>query len=143
MGRPRTTDKQVQEILVSNWDGSTPLTAYIKSAGLLVDRMVAAAAALSPPFVHVRDELEMIERILSAYFYTQQDPIYQQKATERASGQFVGAGQSLQGEANRYKRWAIEMDASGCLHALLNRMTAGAAWGGKTPAEAIPACERT
>jgi len=83
--------------------------------------MISCAA--EKDFTHTTAELEMIERVLAAYNYCKMDPLYASKSTQGASGSHV-TSQSLQGEQERYKRWAIELDASGCLNALLNRNVA-------------------
>ncbi len=121
----RTSIILVREVLDRNYHYklSPNLQPYIDSATLQVDRMVLCAT--DKGFTHTTAELEMIERVLAAYNYCHMDPLYQSKSTQGASGAHVSSS-SLDGEGERYKRWAIELDASGCLNAILNRKTAGA-----------------
>lgn len=116
----------VQALLGANYgllpDGTAPdLQQYIDSADVVVQRVIVCAAnkgmSLSPT------EQELIERWLSCYFYCKMDPLYQSRSTAGASGSFVNAGMNAQidGDADRYKRGAIELDATGCLNAILNR----------------------
>jgi len=120
----RTNSALVQEVLDRNYDlkRSPSLKPYIDAASLTVTRLVDDAAVKG--FTHTSDELEMIERVLAAYNYCKMDPLWQSKSTQGASGAHV-TSQTLDGEQERYKRWAIEIDASGCLNALLNRRRAG------------------
>lgn len=116
----RTTAADVQGILGTNYHlrTSPDLTPYIASASSIVDRIAAKATVDSTV-------LELVERWLSAYFYCKMDPTYASKSTQGASGSFVSSS-SLDGEGDRYKRAAIELDPTGLLNAMLNRKSAGA-----------------
>ncbi len=119
-----TTVAKVQKLLGSNYgpmaDGTLPdLLQFIDSANSVVTSAASLAVkqrgiTLSPA------QQELIERWLAAYFYCHLDPLKTSKSTEGASSSYV-ASQSLEGEGERYKRGAIEMDPSGMVHALLNR----------------------
>jgi hypothetical protein len=135
-----TTDTQLQEVLGPNWDGKTNLAPFIKSGNLMLQQMQTCAARRN--FSYSRDMLCMIETVLSAYFYTHMDRTYSQQGEDGATGQFVDHGQSLDGEKERYKRWAIELDGSGCLNALLNRKVAGMVWIGRNRKDQTPLDQR-
>ena len=132
-----TTPTAVQRLLGVNYDTrrSPDLQQFVDSAHTVMGRLIPAAAQRG--FTHTAAELEIVERWLSAYFYCKMDPLLASKTTEAASAQFV-TSQSLNGEQERYKRGAIELDASGCLNALLNRQAASGFWLGKNPSAQIP-----
>jgi hypothetical protein len=125
---PRTTSDAVIAILVYNYDfkRNPDLTGFIDTASVLVDQVVANALLLPLPVTVSAASAELIERWLAAYFYCKMDPLKTTKSTQGASGSYVSNGSSLEGEGDRYKRGAIEIDTTGCLHALLNRQTASA-----------------
>lgn len=126
----RTTSGKVQGILGNDYDDETPLEPYVDSANSLttdvsecaIDRGVTLSAA----------KLELIERWLSAYFYTRMDPIYQSKSTAGASAGFV---QDTTATPERYKAGAIALDPSGCLKSLLLGARARIHWLGKPVSE--------
>lgn len=121
----RTNATAVKAILVYNYDfkRNPDLTGFMDSASNIVDRVVSDAVVVGVAVTDVQAEL--IERWLSAYFYCKMDPLYTTKSTQGASGSFV-TSTSLEAEQERYKRGAIELDPSGCLHAILNRNVATA-----------------
>jgi len=121
----RTTAPLVKELLMFNYDHkrSPALGPYIASANAIVTRVVTCASAKGKALS--TDELELVERWLSAYMYCHMDPLRQSSSTQGASGANVSS-QSLDGEQERYKRGAIELDYSGCLNAILNRKSASA-----------------
>lgn len=121
----RTNATDVKAILGHNYDSlrAPSLEPFMDSATVIVDRLDTAAA--SKDVTLTDDELELIERWLSAYFYCKRDPTYASKSTQGASGSYV-TSQSLDGEGDRYKRAAMELDYSGCLNAILNRKVARA-----------------
>jgi len=140
---PRTTIAAVQDLLGANYgpnpNGSLPnLQTYIDSATTLVDQLVTDASIKFPPYTHTSAQLELIERWLSAHFYTKMDPTYSSKSTSGASGSFVRDPKVPE----PYKDAAIMLDPSGALAALLNRQTAGGAWLGKPVSAQIPYWER-
>lgn len=136
----RTTATLVQALLGSNYgemdNGEMPdLRQFILPANLIVDRVATCAvskgSSLSPA------ELEMIERWVAAYLYCHMDPLHSNESVEGASASNV-TSQTLDGEQERYKRGAIELDFSGCLNAILNRKVVSATWLGKVPSQQIP-----
>lgn len=137
----RTTVNAVQSILGPNYDYKflPDLTQFIEAAGSIVDTAVPLAA--SRGFTLSTSQQELVERWLAAYFYCKQDALYQQKNTDKASATFV-TSQSLQSEQERYKRGAIELEPSGVLNALLNRLTARMTWLGKPVSQQIPYRQR-
>jgi hypothetical protein len=119
----RTTLAAVQQVLGgtapgSNWDGVTDLTPYIDTANALVNRVVVCACQKCMALTSV--EQELVERWMSAHYYTKMDPVYTSKSTAGASGSFVRGPQ----EPEPYKDAAINIDVSGCLNAYLKRLTA-------------------
>ncbi len=117
-------------------DGTAPsLQPYIDWATLIVSRVNTCASAkgitLSTP------ELEMIERWTAAYGYCKMDPLYSSNSKGGASASYLAGGSTLDGETERYKRGAIEVDYSGCLNAILNRKVASLQWIGKPTSEQI------
>jgi hypothetical protein len=120
----RTNIPAVQDILGSNYgartDGTLPsLQPYIDTAWPMVDQ--AMAMAVKKRVYLTACQQEIIERWLSAYFYTKTDPLYQSKSTASASASMVSEKVGDDADANRYKQAAIQADVSGCLNALLNR----------------------
>lgn len=127
----RTNSSAVIAVLGDDYgpraDGSTPsMTPYIDTASNLVDQVVVDSTAAGYSLTGAT--LELIERWLSAHYYTKSDPAYTSRSTEGASGSFVRSSQ----DPEPYLGPAIDLDPSGCLNALLKRQRAGAVWGGKT-----------
>jgi hypothetical protein len=137
----RTTADLVKGVLLDDYgkqaNGSLPdLTPYIDSASALVDQVNSDAA--DKGFSLTSTQLELIERWLSAHFYTKADPVLASKNQGKASGTFVRS----QKEPEPYKDVAIQMDISGALNALLNRQTARTVWLGKPVSAQIPYDQR-
>ncbi len=136
---PRTTVELVQGILGGDWDGTTDLTPYINSATVVITRV--AACAVSRGVAVTTEELEIIERWLSAHFYGQSDKPYIEKRTERAMGKFAGeTGMGF--DSTLYGQTAMRIDPSGCLAALNKRQRAQVNWLGKVPSAQIPIDQR-
>lgn len=121
----RTTPALVEDILAGNWDGATDLQQFIDGATLIVSQVAACATRKGITLDAVT--LEMLERLLAADGYTDSDPMYKARATDRASGQFAGRD----GEQGPYLRRALMMDPSGCLNAVLTKSRARMVWLGK------------
>lgn len=131
----RTTTTAVQTLLGANFgplpDGTNPdLQPYVDTGSMVTDNVVNVAAGRG--WTLTASNLELIERWLSAHFYTKMDPLYASKSEGGASGSFVSGK-----EAERYKQGAIDVDPSGSVNILLNRLFAGGDWLGKTAAEAL------
>lgn len=112
----RTTTAAVETILGSNFgnlpDGTEPsLQPYVDTANNVVDQVVTCATAKGKTLSDTT--LELMERWLSAYYYTHMDPLYTSRTTKDASGSFSDP-------EKRYKDAAIQLDSSGCLAAILN-----------------------
>lgn len=130
----RTSERAVAEILGENYDGCSKLRPYMSSANVMVTRMNTCATARG--YTLTTEELELIERWLSAHFYTKMDPVYTSKSTLSASGSF------MRGELEPYKDAAMALDPSGCLKGQLDQKIARGFWAGKVPSEQIPYDQR-
>lgn len=132
----RTTEALVKAVLRLGSQGgdyddanNPSLTRYIAAANLIVDRV--ATCATDRDLDLTTAELTEIETWLAAHYYTKSDRVYSSRSTKSKSGQFV-----LDPKVPEpYKAAAIEMDASGCLAAILSRQRAGGFWLGKAPSE--------
>lgn len=113
---------------------SPALQPYIDTATGIVSRV--ATCATRKGYTLTSDELEIIERWLSAHFYCCSDKAYLSRSTEGASGAFNGqTGKGF--EATLYGQQAMNADWSGCLKNLDKQQRAGASWMGKTAAEQL------
>lgn len=107
---PRTTAELVAGII--QVDATIPLDPFILTANELVTEK---CGALVPPYTDVR--LELIERYLSAHFYTLRDP----RTTEETAGPVRAEYQSavaLGLQTSHYGQTALQLDTSGALAAL-------------------------
>lgn len=123
----RTSAEAVRLILGANYDGTSNLTPFIETAGSYADEL-ATRQPTSPAA-----RLELIERWLAAWCYTQMDPLYASKATASASGSF---------RDQDYKGVALSLDPTGTLAGILSGGMATGAWLGKTASEQRDYCER-
>lgn len=137
----RTTSPLVQDCLQDDFgptaSGAVPtLATPIATANAMVDQYVAdvAARALTPVNSTV---LELVERWLSAYYYTASDPAYSSRSTEGASGSFL-----REDGKNPYKQAALDLDPYGLLNAVLSRQRATALWVGKRASDELIFDER-
>ena len=105
----RTTEAAVSGII--EVDSDISLTPFIETASNLTDRV---AAASSPPAAAT---LELIERWLSAHFYTVRDP---RPVSERAGsvGETVQSRVDLGLKTSHYGQMAISLDPTGTLKAI-------------------------
>src|SRR5262249_26877290 len=131
-----TTTTAVSTLLGVNYDGSTDLQQYIDTADIVVQRMITCASQKG--FTHTPQELEMIERWLSAHFYCKMDPLYNSNSTEGASGAYQRKSGGEGFESTDYGEAAVRLDDSGCLNAMGKRTTVSAFWLGKPVSEQIP-----
>lgn len=128
---PRTTHSAVKAVLGNDYDNVAcpDLAPRIRAANLLTTRVNTCAT--SNGYSLSTDELREIETWLAAYFYTLSDPIYQSKNTSSAGGTFVRNPKT----PNSYLEGAIALDISGCLNAIINRLSAGVDWLGLAPSD--------
>jgi len=118
----RTTELAVQNILGTNYDGSTDVDPFIATATNIVDRL----SALDTESVLSATTLELIERWLSAHFYTVMDPL---KKSE-------GRGKSNASYNDRsYLDMAKMLDSSGNLGNLMSGKSISVKWLGLVPSE--------
>ena len=106
----RTSSDNVKAILGRNYDGTAVLTAFITTAGAVVDwvKSVDKAIVLSDVL------LERIECYLAAHYYQHADQGFKQKQTFSASGTFNGlTGQGF--ASTQYGQAAMDLDISGTL----------------------------
>lgn len=132
----RTNAELVKGILGDDFgkkaDGSLPsLTPFIRAAGLITDRVATCASDRGKTLTGA--ELAEVEAWLAAWFYTRSDPAYASKQSGKSGGTFISDPK----QPDRYKAGAVALDYSGCLVAILERRTAGAAWIGKEPSSQI------
>lgn len=110
----RTNSGAVQGVLAAGGDynGLTPLTPYIETATVVIDRLAAYAAEIETTVTDA--ELELLERWLAAWAYCMSDKPYSSRSTLGASGSFHGqTGKGL--EANLYGQTAKRLDPTGYL----------------------------
>lgn len=116
----RTTDEAVAGII--EVDSSILLDPFIETAANLVDRVAAADSTVSSA------TLELIERYLSAHFYTLRDP----RPTSERAGPVGASYQSrvdLGLKTSHYGQMAITLDPTGVLKALSEgTRRAGVTW---------------
>ena len=122
-------------------DANNPsLVPFIDSAALIVNRVVQCAARKNITLSD--EELEMVERWLSAHMYAMSDRTYTNKSTGGASASF--AGQTAMGfEATLYGQTAMRIDYSGCLTNFDKSKTASAQWLGKPPSQQTAYADRS
>ncbi len=115
----RTTDEAVEGII--EVDETISLTPFIETASALTDDVAAADSTITAA------RLELIERYLSAHFYTLRDP----RPTAERAGPVSTNYQSNVGQgfkSSHYGQMAISLDSSGTL----KRMSEGKRVGGVT-----------
>jgi len=116
----RTTDTAVSEII--EVDSSILLDPFIETASSLVDDV--AAHALAPAAAR----LELIERYLSAHFYTLRDP---RAVSEKADvvAQTVQSKVDLGFNTSHYGQMAMSLDPTGVLkNASKGKRAGGVTW---------------
>lgn len=130
----RTTSSAVQLVLSKEYDtvNNPDLSTYIEIASAVVDDVATCASAKGQ--AHTSTRLELIERVLSAHYYTKMDPVYTSRSTISASGSYVRDPKNPE----PFKSMALELDGTGCLAAILAGSRAGMTWLGKPPSEQIP-----
>lgn len=111
----RVTDTELRGILDA--DCKVSLTPFIRSANLLVSRVATCATAKGKTLTDA--ELKEVELWLAAHFYTQRDPLYTRKKTERAEGEFT---------KQDYLSVAKMLDTSGCLETIISKKSVGLIW---------------
>lgn len=114
-----------------NYDGQSDLSPYIEAASSVVDDLAAAASAEGITFTSTKAEL--VERWLAAHYYTQMDPLYKSRTTDRGKGDFV--------EQN-FLMVATQLDPTGLLPGILEGNRAEGDWLGKAAPDALTYEER-
>ena len=112
----RTTDAAVAGII--EVDLTIPLTPFIETGSTLVDDIAAADPSVSSA------RLELIERYLSAHFYTLRDP----RTTAERAGPVSANYQSSVGsglKTSHYGQMAITLDPTGTLKNMSEGKRAG------------------
>ena len=130
---PRTTSDAVSGLLGDDYAAGRSLTAFIASAGRLVDRVAACATARG--LTLSADDAADLETWLAAHLYQQSDPGYTSKSTVSASGSFKGeTGTGLR--STNYGATALALDPTGgCLAAVTAPARPGGFYGGVPPAD--------
>lgn len=136
----RTTQTDVEGVLGNDYDGSRDLTPFIKSANVMVDRVVTCATAKG--ITLTTEEKFQIETWLAAHLYACSDRTLDQKNTADSGGKFSGTtGMRL--EATLYGQHAMVLDYSGCLEAIFQkRNRVSGMWLGRPPSEQTDYDER-
>lgn len=135
MANFRTTDAKVREVL--NEDNTSILmTPFIEVANNLVTNYIVTACGAS----YDATTLELIERWLSAFFYTVSDRRLASEITGRAEGVYQGKT-DLGFDANEFGQMAKRIDTDGCLAKLdanPGKRVVGARWEGTKPTDRVP-----
>lgn len=115
----RTNDTKVRETVET--DCNLSLVRFIKRANLFTTRV--AACAESKGVTLTSEELEEIETLMAAHYYSTRDQRYKSKSTERASATFVDSS---------FLDDAKSLDGgTGCVAGLAGGMRVGLTWLGK------------
>lgn len=139
----RTSSAAVQAILGYNWDGTTDLTPFIKTAGIVTDWLDAKDAGNE-----VSDSaLAEIEAYLAAHFYEHSDQITQTRSTGGASGSFQGQT-AMVFMGTKYGQTACAIDMTGLLAKRSKEVETGqkrvasVSWLGKQPSDQLDYVDR-
>ena len=131
---PVTTVAAVKLILMRDYTDPQGVDSFIESAAAIVARVIECAARKGITLTD--EEIELLERWLSAHLYTMSDKALTTKSTLSASGSFHGqTGMGF--EASLYGQTAIRLDPSGCLAAIDKRKVGRAFWLGKPTQDQI------
>lgn len=135
----RTNEDNVMGIMSNEYDiEETPsLIPFIDTASSMVDDLVECAAEKG--VVLSDSKLELIERWLSAHFYSQSDKPYTESETIEARAKYNGQTKMYL-ESTLYGQTAVKLDPTGCLAAIAGEedKSAGVIWMGKRPSEQVP-----
>lgn len=133
----RTTPAKVEGVLNKDYDyvNRPNLVPYIETANAIVSNLVTQALANGTSIGTTTAEL--IERWLSAHYYTKSDATHTSRSNAGASASFTKT-------KDDYKRVAIELDPSGILSGLLTegRQRVEIFWLGKPPSDQVPYSDR-
>lgn len=139
----RTTSSDVIALMTPGGDYDTvnlpSLTGFIATANAVVNRVATCATAKGMALS--TEELELIERWLSAHYYVMSDQNYTSKTTDGASASFQGKT-DMGVKASKYGQTALDLDYSGCLAAITTRAFASFSWLGKNPRDQIDVEDR-
>ena len=135
---PRTNPGDVQAILGKDYDSHNKpsLSVRIRSAGIVVDRIIAYGLSQSDPVTLTSTEAADLEAWIAAHLYCVSDKAYQSRSTLGASASFQG--QTAMGwDATLYGQTAKNLDPTGYLDAQDSGGEVGGFWLGKAPSEQI------
>lgn len=132
---PRTTAKDVEDLLGEDYNGCTKLRPFIDTANMMVSRIVACA--LTKGITYSASEAELLERWLAAHCYAMNDKQLVEKETADSRGKFGGnTGFGL--DFTSYGQQAKLLDYSQCLVDISSRkVVLDCFWAGKYPSEQI------
>lgn len=131
----RTTPTLVESLLGADYgplpDGTfQDLQQFCDTANSLVNRAVVCANAKG--YFLSGTDLEIIERWMAAWAYTQSDKTLASKSTSGGSGSFQGqTGMGF--ESNNYGMTAMRLDYSNCLRNMDKQQRAKGVWLGSVP----------
>lgn len=120
---------------------SPSLTPFIETASSMVDDLVECAAEKGITLSDTK--LELIERWLSAHFYSQSDKPYTESETLDARAKYNGQTKMYL-ESTLYGQTAVKLDPTGCLAAIAGGedKSAKVIWMGKRPSQQIDDADR-
>jgi len=119
----RTTEDAVNNII--EVDSAILLAPFIETASSFVDEIAASSAAPAAA------RLELIERYLSAHFYTLRDPRSEQERAGPVSVKFQSKV-DLGFKTSHYGQMALSLDPTGILRAASRgKRAGGVSWAGK------------
>ncbi len=134
MANFRTTDAKVREVLDED-NASILMTPFIEVANNLVTDYIVTECGAS----YSATKLELIERWLSAHFYSVSDRRLASEITGRAEGVYQGKT-NMGFDATLYGQQAKIIDTDGCLaklDATEGKRIIGAKWQGTKPTDRV------
>jgi hypothetical protein len=131
---PFSSAGAIQGVLLNDYDSENDpsLQPFLDAANSLMLRVIACATRKRTPLTS--EEKEIITTWLAAHLYAMSDQPYTEKQTLSARGKFQGETKMYL-EATKYGQTAVNLDPSGCLVAVSNRVKARIYWMGKPPSE--------
>lgn len=128
----RVSEHDVRDIVEAL--DTTRVARFIRMASAMVDLAIACAAEQGE--VYTADQLEQMELLLAAHFYTLKYPLAVSESNMKASASYKRGEDS-------YLKAALMFDPFGCLEELTSQqMQASGFWLGKPVSEQIDADDR-